>query len=348
MKEKIRSLWKLSFNDSEDFLNLYFDKRYKDDITMVIQEGEDVVASLQMIPYPMTFLNDVIPTSYISGACTYPSYRNKGVMKELLHNTFKKKYTDNILVSTLIPAEKWLFDYYRKFDYTAVFDYSTEIFDISPSTSSGEVMVEESKGSKEVYEYFNKKMMERPCCIQHTFEDFEIILADLSLGGGKLFIAKKASEIAGVAFCVKEESSTKIKELFAEDTDVRNMLLKEIAGKMNSDHIICIVPPIPNSEKQLGMARVINAEKMLQLFAAKHKDLSCEIKITDNILKENEGYYHLSDGICERIVTLKEEFYYDITIYQLGNILFGKTDDSLPEIFRSVENHKPYMSLMLD
>ena len=90
IREKVKNLWKLCFNDSEEFTELYFRLRYNNDINIAIQSGEEVIAALQMLPYPMTFEGEDIHTAYISGACTHPDYRNRGVMHELLSQAFAR------------------------------------------------------------------------------------------------------------------------------------------------------------------------------------------------------------------------------------------------------------------
>ena len=66
IREKVKNLWKLCFNDSEEFTELYFRLRYNNDINIAIQSGEEVIAALQMLPYPMTFEGEDIHTAYIS------------------------------------------------------------------------------------------------------------------------------------------------------------------------------------------------------------------------------------------------------------------------------------------
>lgn len=128
IREKVKNLWKLCFNDSEEFTELYFRLRYNNDINIAIQSGEEVIAALQMLPYPMTFEGEDIHTAYISGACTHPDYRNRGVMHELLSQAFARMLHNNVALSTLIPAEPWLFDYYGRSGYAPVFRYAEETF----------------------------------------------------------------------------------------------------------------------------------------------------------------------------------------------------------------------------
>ena len=98
IKEQVKSLWKLCFDDSEAFIELYFRLRYNNEVNLAIQSGEEVIAALQMLPYPMTFCNKIVPTSYISGACTHPDYRAKGVMRELLSQSFARMLRNGVLL----------------------------------------------------------------------------------------------------------------------------------------------------------------------------------------------------------------------------------------------------------
>ena len=106
IREQVKSLWKLCFDDSEAFIELYFRLRYNNEVNLAIQSGEEVIAALQMLPYPMTFCGQTVPTSYISGACTHPDYRSKGVMRELLSQSFARMLRNGVLFSTLGPGEK--------------------------------------------------------------------------------------------------------------------------------------------------------------------------------------------------------------------------------------------------
>ena len=113
-KDEVKTLWKLCFNDSDEFTGSRSEERYKDEVNRVIREDGKIISALQMIPYPMTFCDEVISTSYISGACTHPDYRKHGAMKRLLKETHRCMYEDGVLLASLIPAEEWLFGYYAR------------------------------------------------------------------------------------------------------------------------------------------------------------------------------------------------------------------------------------------
>lgn len=59
-KQQIIDLWRLSFNDTEEFIRLYFDRVYKEENTLVIEKDGQVVSALQMLPYTMTDRKSVV------------------------------------------------------------------------------------------------------------------------------------------------------------------------------------------------------------------------------------------------------------------------------------------------
>lgn len=305
---------------------------------MAIRQDGKIISALQMIPYPMSFCGGVIPTSYISGACTHPAYREHGAMRRLLEETHRQMYEDGAWLGTLIPAEEWLFGYYAKSGYVPAFGYALRRMDagalrrIPFSAAACRVEVCASPGARH-YHYFDTCMQERGCCIQHTEDDFEIIMEDLKLGGGKLLVAQEGEAIVGMAFTVRAEDTLYIKELLADNEAVQNRLLYEAAHIYNVRAIEYGVPSSADS-LYLGMARVIRAEEMLRLFAAKHPDLELNICLQgDDVIPENNGYYTVKDGVCMHR-QLPDKKYHPYTVASFTQLL--------------VEAEHPYMSLMLN
>lgn len=338
-KDEVRALWKLCFNDSEEFMDLYFNRRYKDDINMAIREDGKIISALQMIPYSMSFCGGMIPVSYISGACTHPDYREHGAMRRLLKETHRRMYEDGVLLSSLIPAEEWLFGYYAKSGYVPAFGYARkrmeadELRRMSSFAAACRVEVCALPGADH-YHYFDTRMQERSCCIQHTEDDFEIIMEDLKLGGGKLLVAQEGEAIVGMAFTVRAEDTLYIKELLADNEAVQNRLLYEAAHIYNVRAMEYGVPSSGAGSLSLGMARVIRAEEMLRLFAAQHPELELNICLEgDDVIPENNGYYTVKEGVCMRR-QLPDKKYHPYTVASFTQLL--------------VEAEHPYMSLMLN
>ena len=203
----------------------------------------------------MTFGGETVQTSYISGACTHPDFRSKGVMRELLSQSFARMLRNGVHFSTLIPAEPWLFDYYARMGYASVFKYSTKEIVLPEFIPAKEIAVSVvSEFQEEIYSYLNKKLSERACCIQHTSEDFQVIMTDLAISGGYLFVARQENEIKGITIIYKGDKHIIINELCAENKDVEYSLLYAIRQHTGYKCMVQILPP---EEKQpqhpLGM-----------------------------------------------------------------------------------------------
>lgn len=335
-KEQVKALWKLCFDDSEKFVEMYFRMRYTDNANLAVLNDGKVVSALQMLPYPMTFCGTTVQTSYISGACTHPGFRNRGSMRLLLSQSFARMLHGGVLFSTLIPAEPWLFDYYRRMGYATVFRYATEEVcpaEAAPSEKSTVRIITEYQ--EEVYSYLNRKLSERPCCLQHTAEDFRVIMADLAVSNGQLFVARQASRITGIAICYQKEQHTVINELLAEDEESEHCLLHAIGQRNSHCRITRLLPPDKElPQPPLGMARIINAPKVLQLYASAFPKDEMRLKLSDEILPQNNGFYLLSGGTCRHSTEPLSGNHTSADIHQLTQRIFQKLH--------------PYMSLMLN
>lgn len=336
MKEKVKALWKLCFEDSDEFIELYFRLRYSDEINIAIENEDQVISALQMIPYPMTFCGHTVETSYISGACTHPDFRGKSIMRELLLRAFTRMSHKGVLFSTLIPAEPWLFDYYERMGYASVFGYSTEKIAVPCSAPSKNIVVKslsEYQGNIDLY--LNKKLSERPCCIQHPSTDLNVIMADSLASHGEIGIALKENKILGIAFSDKEGDSVTINELFAESRDAEQSLLYHIGQWAGCNQLTRFVPPTDEFSKQaLGMARIIHAQEVLQLYAAAFPDEEMQLELSDEQVSTNNGYYSLRQGECAFSTVSLSGAHTKLTISELTK--------------RILSPLHPYMSLMMN
>lgn len=337
MREKVKNLWKLCFNDSEEFTDMYFRLRYSNDVNIAIQSGEEVIAALQILPYPMTFGKGEIKTGYISGACTHPDYRNRGAMRELLSQAFARMQRDDVCISTLIPAEPWLFGYYAGVGYAPVFKYASTLFTASDKIIADETVVlhQINDYQEETYRYLDRKLRERSYCIQHTEEDFRVIIADLRLGNGCIYTLNQGDKILAMAVAYPTDSGWQIGEVVAETPDMHSLLLQRICEQLNIPSIRVIAPPAAQQDTQvLGMARIINAKTILQQYAAKHPEQEMSIALTDLQISANNGYYYLNNGKCMNSAKRLPGSHLALTIGELAEKILSPV--------------YPYMSLMLN
>lgn len=176
-KPLVRQMWKACFGDTDEFLDILFKYKYKNENTLIYFEGDTAVASLQMLPYTITFYGKTIPFAYMAGLCTLPPYRNKGYMPLLINKSHQILNERGISLAILIPAEDWLYKYYEKFGYTQVFDKGTE-----PIHSIKNIL-DKHPDMNAAYAAYNDIYNHKDFCVQKSFEDFFAIATEQKMDG---------------------------------------------------------------------------------------------------------------------------------------------------------------------
>lgn len=315
-------LWRLCFDDKEEFIQFYFSRKYKETWTVVLQEDKATRGALQIVPYPMTCFDTEISTGYISGACTHPSFRNQGVMKMILQKSFKRMFSKKILISTLIPQDLWLYDYYSKMGFATTFSFNWEHYSIQPQESGFQFP---EPDVQEAYDYFNEQMYKRPLCIQHPFDDFRVILDDLHMSGGKLIIMRDVSNnLTGMAFAVPKQDCVHIYDLLANSELEKRLLLNQTAYEFGTNHIMCKVPGYDGSALPGGMARIINVMQVLEKYVSANPDVHSLLEIHDPDIPENNGFFWLTNGTCFKLENPKKKPNQVVDIQTLTRTLFGQ------------------------
>ena len=346
-RDQITTLWKVCFQDTEEFIQFYFDRKYKDeDSLLYIENGIPLAASL-ILPYPMAWQNSIIRTSYISGACTHPQARKRGIMTRLLQEGFQEMYNRGIAFTTLIPAEKRLYNFYARLGYATVFHRHTSQYTSSPARQENEYTVKiithwDFASISATYSYFTRYMHSYPCHVIHSFNDYQDILTDLHMSNGCLAIAYSHTipeEITGFALGLSENDKITLKEIIADNPNVRNTLLDTL-----STHWQLPIPTYPilsppakahHHSQPFGMARIICLRPLLEHLAAQHPHLNLTFHIIDPILPENQGTYIISKGHCKKADTPTHQT--DLTEIS-----------TLTKYLLEYGNVRPHMSLMLE
>lgn len=353
-KEQILNLWKQNFHDPEEFVRFYFDQKYSDENSLLYEENGQPMSALLMLPYPMTWQGIVVNTSYISGACTREEARNHGLMTLLLKEAFKEMNLRDIALSTLIPAEEWLYAYYGNLGYAPVFDYSIETLTVHPGAPALPVICPEkfdTDFASRLLPYFEQKMKARTCCIQHPGNDYLAIVKENYLCGGRLAatFSPASATPTGWALAIPEDGTIKVKECLYNSAEDKKALLQHFSQLWQNHRLECKILPQANAIQHHGMARITNAFPMLQHIAGQQPTLSLSVKVSDPQLPQNEGIYLLSDGKCKKQEIQEIPTDIETDIPMLTQALLGYHPDQLPSPLSVLSpQQQPYMNLMLD
>ena len=327
-----RHLWERSFADPRAFIDLYFREKYRKERNETIVRDGRVVSALQKLPYPLTYGGRMLPASYISGACTDEDYRRRGLMGELLAQTYRAMQEENAVLSFLIPATAELATYYAKFGYTPCFRFGWTT--VNRLTGDGqEFRIQNLElPNEEHLIYLRQKMQERPLCVQHPLSDLRAVVDDMRMAGDTMWEVRRDALLVGLAICRAEAGGVLLRECVYDDEAAREALIAAIAAHYERDEVD-VLDTTGQKGDYIGMARIIRAEEMLTAYAALHPELEQVINVADNELSGNDGCYRISGGVCVRLDVPSAEAE-NLTIAQLTH--------------RVLAEENPLMSLMMN
>lgn len=292
MKQQIIDLWKESFGDSDEFIELFFNRVYKEENTFIIKNNNHIISSLQIIPYEMIYYNTKFTVGYICGVCTSPSERGKGWMKLLMREAIDEMYRREYVLTILIPASKWLFNYYKAFGYTIIFDNSEEIQTYcNKENKKIQIVPVNELLLNPAYNYYNQIQQKRKCAILHSAYDFETILKDCVLDGGNAWVTLQHDQITGLAFAIPANNDQLfIKEIVYDHSEIKTNIVQSLLNLLQKKTAKIRIPPIPTNSAPYGMARILNKETLLQHY------LSLDIHSNENTIR------HINDAMFTQII----------------------------------------------
>ena len=358
-KQEVINLWKTAFPaDSEAFVAFYFERKYLKKNTLLYLKNEKTASCLQMLPYEMTYYEHVIRTSYISGAATLPEYRNQGLMGNLLLRAFVEMKKRKHVLTTLIPQEPWLTDFYKKFGYTPCFEQELTAVNANDYPHFPDRMrfkALELADFKNAYNFYKNYFAKQNLCIQKSFSDFSVMVAACQLFEGDVYLLINKGETVGLCFCFFADGKVVLKDCITRDADYEQYFFSKLTRKFGNQAIFLCSPKsspslIPskegNSSPAGAMARILDAPKLLTLFAQAQPQLQFSIKIADPCIWENNCTFAVSNGKITKIASQTVDF--EVSIEELTQLLLGYQMALSGDKYTIFPLQHPYMSLMLE
>ena len=262
-KYEVARLWQDVFHDSDEYIELFFNRVYKPENTFVIKRNGSIISELQMIPYHVKLNDKIIPAVYLCGLCTHPMERGRGFMKNLMRYAMIEMQRRGYSLVIVIPAEPSLFNYYRKqgfiypINHTIEFQFidikAIDIFDSQyPYTFES--------CSKAHFTYFDRKQHALEKTILHDVYDFETILRELKIDQGEACVALNNSTPVGMVFAKKcSQDVILIKQIFSDNQTIHAALQKYACRLFETHHVKTILPATSTKEAiPYGLACIID------------------------------------------------------------------------------------------
>lgn len=319
-RAQTESLWKKCFGDDDEYIRLYFDAKYCDKNTYCLYRQSQMISVLQAIPYEIRFHGLLISGRYISGACTDPDFREKGLMRQLLSSAITDIFHCGADVAFLIPAQPKLYNYYEQNGFGTQFMHNIEKYHIEQHIS-GTVQTPSLAEAQltGIFELYQNHTLTRNGVIHHA-QDFSDVLAEHYLSGGKMLLLGTINSPKAFALAITDKDKVRISELISTTEEDKMRLIQQSAQIFNRQDVEVVVP---GSNSRCGMIRIVNVLNILQKLASARPDIQQVIHIFDPVITENTGTYNISNGQCSQISHSMPQNYWNLD--QLADFIFQKS-----------------------
>ncbi len=168
---ELKKLWREIFNDTDDYIENFFEYRMKFEDTFVGRENDKIISTSYMLKSDLILASgEIVPAFYMCGISTREEYRGKGYSKKLIEACFNHAKECGADLCYLVPANRPLFDFYKKSGMTPF----TSLLKQEITTEKGTIPCysKEFDGNKLLSLYDRMKF---PFKVRRTLDDFRYI-----------------------------------------------------------------------------------------------------------------------------------------------------------------------------
>lgn len=184
--EQCRHIWRTVFGDSEEFINLYFSRRYPSAQTFTSEQDGVTVAQGQCFVYSMTAAPGapMLKIGYVSGLATMPDYRNLGHAARVMRQIHCWMYKHHIDYSLLIPASQDAAQW-----YTAIFGYQPSAARCKRLATASQIAActQLPQLSPHIIYTMQHHLASLPYAVQHRADDLRDQMDVCLMSGGGLY-----------------------------------------------------------------------------------------------------------------------------------------------------------------
>lgn len=83
-KDAVKKIWRESFDDSEQYVDMFFSRIYRDDDAMLLVDNGIPSSSLLLQRYAMNFHGVTVSIGYVCGAATIKAGGDRGQTQRML------------------------------------------------------------------------------------------------------------------------------------------------------------------------------------------------------------------------------------------------------------------------
>ena len=360
-KNNIMEIWNYCFNDGPKFTEYYFNNKYKNYNTIIVEEEANIVSSLQLNQYKIQLNGKDYDTSYIVGVSTLPEARGRGYMKHIMDFTLNELYRKNQLISILMPIDYRL---YRKYGYEHCYDqieYEINIEDLAGFKSYGSLIKanldyinEMINIEKSFLENLNGKVVRDENYYENLFKEVES-------EDGHIYIHKNEEYDGYIIYFINGDNIF-VREIYYKNINALKGMLRFIYNHNTQCKTVNITSPIDDKIrfilsnprtvtikiKPFMMGRVINFKKYLESLDVKNNEkLSLIISVKDDYIKDNNKIFKIT--LENNRLTVEEgNFEYDVefNINTISQLAFSYINGREAYLLNNIEENEKVIKFL--
>lgn len=317
------SCYAFQYKLSEEDIKQRIESMKKQNIIGIFDDGK-LVSKLGIRPFHIWVENMKIKMGGIAGVATYPEYRRKGYVKELIKQSLIEMRENGQIISVLHPFS---YGFYRKYGWELFSDFSvihlTKPDLIYSENVSGYVKRfsadsynEYIKDIENIYDRYTQKYIgmfvrEHNWWIEAVIKDFHTAV-----------YYNQMNEPLGYLIYNMQNSKMFVKEFIPLNHEARkgmwnficqhDSMLKEIEiwAEVNDPLLFTIINPKVKVEQiAFPMARIVDVPAFLQVYPFNWQSLECQIilNIVDEYAPWNNGTYTVRPGKTSNVLADSSE-----------------------------------------
>ena len=303
----LKSLYHEAFNDSEGYLNYFFNQKYRADNVIFINENKKIVSALHFVKKNLICFETTYSLPFVVAAATKLTHRNKGLMTQVLKQSIHELYNRKTSLCALSPFNE---EFYQTYGFESVLWINQELKPMIPQGvyTYSEVTLDTLEKISDIY---HKKMINQNIHIERKISDWENFFHEVEADEGKIILIEENDQSIGYYTLFDDgfEEICLLNEDFIPDrpefSSRKLELINQTGGK---SHL---------------MLRIINVKLFLERYPFSDTvTIDKRIHIVDSFFEANDVTIELV--INQGIVSIRDIEIYDeeVTINELTRMIF--------------------------
>jgi len=272
LRRQYKQLWLTCFpQDSPDFVERYFAVKYTQRSHFYRLVDGRLAASALYLPFTLRLQGRSLKAAYVSGLCTHPDFRNRGLARELLEHIHDMATAQGLIASLLIPGSPELRAFYERAEngaYAALnYRHRVEIEPVSEIKKGWNVL--EFKAKKEQQRLLlQSAQLQMPNILLSGIVDWSLAVEEVLRCGGQAFEVHRSRRMVAMALLMPCAGGLMMRSFVSLVPDAKPILAAWLREKCGGVRLFEEAPCFAKDEgaRPYVFGKVLNAGDLVPVF----------------------------------------------------------------------------------